>query len=104
MNEKQKVQSRIRGWLPKGPLLKEHTATAPEKPTLTEEETTKKLIKAIAVTNPIISLVIVESNFSHTSLTLATVMWTFAELTLILLPINILLYLFLRNRTRGRGV
>jgi hypothetical protein len=105
MSIKKSLESRLRGWLPKEPLLKGHSATAPLKPEVKaalDQELSKKLIKAISITNPIIASVIIASNRSTLiKWNLETVVLT-VELMLVLLVANILIYLYLKHqRTVG---
>jgi hypothetical protein len=55
MDRKRRFDSWFHGWLPKEPLLKNHSTTSQIKPkikTELEPKLTKKLITAISITNP----------------------------------------------------
>ena len=105
MNVKKSLENRIRGWLPKEPLLKGHSATAPVNPetkAVLEQKLSKKLIKAISITNPIIGAVFFASKAStHTKWwwNWETAILTLAELALALLVTNVLIYLYLKHQT-----
>ena len=100
---KKSLENRVRGWLPKEPLLKGHSATAPVNPevkAVLEQKLSKKLIKAISITNPIIGAVFLASRPSTFSRwNLETAVLTFAELALVLLVTNVLIYLYLKHQT-----
>ena len=97
------LKNRIHGWLPKEPLLKGHSATAPVRPevkAVLEQELSKKLIKAISITNPIIGGVYFASSLSsHIRWSLETAVLTSAGLALVLLVTNVLIYLYLKHQT-----
>lgn len=107
MKIKDFFQNRTRGWLPKEPVLKGHLPTASvkdEAKAALEQQLSKKLIKAISITNPIIgSVTFALSHPTGISWNLDTVILTFANLVLVLLVTNILVYLFIKHQTE-RGI
>ena len=99
----------IQGWLPKEPLLKGHAVAAPVKPEVKarlDEKITKKLIKTISITNPIISTIFITSNFATYGSwwNLENMVLTCVELIFVLLAANVSIFLYLRYRTLGGGV
>ena len=106
MNTKRNIAHWIRGWLPKEPPPKSHSATSQVTPELKielKQKLFKNLIKAIAITDPIIGGVFFALNPLSIKWNFTTV-WISTELVLILLAANVLIYLYLKHRALGNRV
>ncbi len=105
MNKNKNLESRIRGWFPREPLLKGHPAgpAKPEAKAEVEQKLLKKLIKTIPITDGIISPVFLTlSNFGRLNWDMAVL--TIAELAVLLLITNALIFLYLKHKSGGGRV